>query len=124
MTWIGADECGVVRPFQAFGLLGFIRRSAMYLEISKRLMLLVGRTCMILAMWTVVPLASGETTVEGEALATVSCTSPQVVEACGQCVSHGKCSKCSELPGQRLSPISYVGHEGRRLYALSIPLRC
>ena len=96
----------------------------MYIEISKRLVLLVGRTCMILAMWTFVPLATGETTAESEAVATVSCVSSQVVEACGQCVSHGRCSRCSESLGKRMSPISFVGHEGRRLYAQSIPLRC
>ena len=97
----------------------------MYLAISNRLISILGRVAIMLAMWSAIPQNSCEAFAEGEAVVLVQCEFAGAAERCEQRAVYGQLHLQSNVAGHRIGQCSLVGHDGRRISAtLLAPLRC
>lgn len=93
--------------------------------ISHRLVTLIGRAAVALAMWAAAPLESCETMVEAEAVVAGEAVGSRIIEPYRHFVRHGQLHYGSHTPGQSTGLTTFLGHAGRRLSPdLLAPMRC
>ena len=97
----------------------------MYATLLKRLIPVLGRVGVILAMSSTIPQGFCESLTEIEAVVVMHSESTFDVEPCLQSSQRDRLHLRLHVPGHRTGQASLIGHDGRRLSAtLLAPLRC
>jgi hypothetical protein len=91
----------------------------------KRLIAIVGRAAVALAMWVAAPLEPCESLVECEAVVVSESQTSRIIEPTRLCVRLGQLHYGSHTPGQSPGLTTFNGFSGRQLSPdLLAPIRC